>query len=111
MPNSNHSWVQGVIYVAAGVVSGIIVINALFAPNPSMFSSTVAGILLIAAMAFLYFLPTIVGHKKSNARAIFFLNLFLGWTAIGWIVAMIWGLTRDVPPRTMVIVQRQRDGE
>lgn len=38
-----------------------------------------------------YFLPSFVaaavGHR--NGRTIFLLNLFLGWTVLGWIVAMV----------------------
>ena len=45
----------------------------------------------------LYFLPSIIGHNKRNFGAIFVLNLFLGWTVIGWIVALIWALTVDSP--------------
>ncbi|MDQ7018000.1 MAG: superinfection immunity protein [Robiginitomaculum sp.] len=43
----------------------------------------------------LYFLPWIIalirGHH--NAGAIFLLNVLLGWTFIGWIVAFIWSFT------------------
>lgn len=46
----------------------------------------------------LYFLPSIVGRHKYNFPAIFILNLLLGWTVIGWIVALIWALTADSPP-------------
>lgn len=39
-----------------------------------------------------YFLPFIValsrGHR--NTLAIFFLNAFLGWTLLGWVVAIVW---------------------
>jgi uncharacterized membrane protein YqaE (UPF0057 family) len=41
----------------------------------------------------LYFLPTVIGWNKKNVGAIFVLNLLLGWTAIGWIVAMVWACT------------------
>jgi Superinfection immunity protein len=40
----------------------------------------------------LYFVPTIIAHMrdvKAYAK-IFFVNLFLGWTLIGWIAALIW---------------------
>lgn len=47
--------------------------------------------------AALYFLPSIVGRAKRNFPAIFMLNLFLGWTVIGWIVALIWASTADFP--------------
>jgi hypothetical protein len=54
---------------------------------------------LVLAMA-LYFLPTLIGHEKDNAVAIFVLNLLLGWTIIGWIVALVWALTVDTPQVT-----------
>ena len=54
----------------------------------------------IAATA-LYFLPTIIGGKKRNANAIFTLNLLLGWSVIGWIVALVWATTAEPPaPKT-----------
>jgi len=38
----------------------------------------------------LYFLPGIVAHGRDlkNTTAIFLLNLFLGWTLVGWVVAL-----------------------
>ena len=46
-----------------------------------------------------YFLPSIIAlaHSKRNTLAIFLLNLFFGWTFIGWIVALIWAAKVDVP--------------
>lgn len=38
----------------------------------------------------LYFLPAIIGRHKRDAAGIFLLNLFLGWTVIGWVIALIW---------------------
>jgi hypothetical protein len=45
---------------------------------------------------FLYFLPTMVAfsRKHHNSGALFVLNLFLGWTFLGWVVAMVWSLTQ-----------------
>lgn len=47
----------------------------------------------------LYFLPSLVAARarKRNSAAIFLFNLFLGWTLIGWIVALIWSATKDSP--------------
>lgn len=50
---------------------------------------------LMAVFLFLYFLPGIVGLHKRNAMAIFALDLLLGWTVMGWLVALIWALTKD----------------
>ena len=58
-----------------------------------------ASILIIIVVSlFLYFLPTVIGWRKRNATAIFVLNLFLGWTFIGWIVALVWACTQDSRP-------------
>jgi len=53
------------------------------------------GFLLFGLGLALYFLPTIVGNTKSNIGAIFMLNLLLGWTLIGWVVALVWAMTND----------------
>jgi Superinfection immunity protein len=49
----------------------------------------------------LYFLPSIIGHNRRNAAGIFLLNFFLGWTFIGWIVALIWACTAE--PRVPIV--------
>jgi len=51
----------------------------------------------LLSFALAYFLPSIVAiaRKKKNAVAIFMLNLFLGWSFVGWVVALVWALMRD----------------
>ena len=57
------------------------------------------GLLIIFLSACLYFLPWIVARsrRKRNSAAIGVLNLFLGWTVIGWIVALVWAAMVDAP--------------
>lgn len=43
----------------------------------------------------LYFMPTFVGLGKRNSFAIFMTNLLLGWTFLGWAVALIWACTAE----------------
>ncbi len=47
----------------------------------------------------IYFLPTFtaIQNKKLNMKAIFTLNLLLGWSIVGWIVSLVWATTKDVP--------------
>ncbi len=54
------------------------------------------GLFLIPFGA-IHFLPTIIAALRNsrNVVGIFLLNLFLGWTVIGWIVALIWALRSD----------------
>jgi hypothetical protein len=46
-----------------------------------------------------YFLPSIIAFARSkrDVASIFVLNLLLGWTFIGWIIALVWALKHDVP--------------
>ncbi len=52
-----------------------------------------------------YFLPSLIAlfRGKSNTAAIVLLNLFLGWTFIGWVVALIWSVTKDKEMQTIVV--------
>jgi hypothetical protein len=47
-------------------------------------------------IAVIYFLPTFIalGSGHRNVAAIFILNIFLGWTGLGWIGALIWSCVR-----------------
>lgn len=40
----------------------------------------------------IYFLPAIVAIKRQhcNTLAILVLNIFLGWTFLGWVGALVW---------------------
>ena len=60
-------------------------------------------VFLIIFCILIYFLPAIVGCKKQNAYSIFLLNLFLGFTVVGWVVALVWAYTKDPEPKTIVI--------
>jgi hypothetical protein len=57
--------------------------------NPD-FSKLVVGLAVYLAPAAVAGNP---GHR--NAVAIFVLNLSLGWTVIGWLVALIWACTAN----------------
>ena len=50
-------------------------------------------LLIIGAFFALYMLPTVVAYfrKKRNLVPILLVNLLLGWSLIGWIVAMVYG--------------------
>lgn len=54
--------------------------------------NTYMGIGTAVTAALFYFPPTIVAwiRQHPNRVSIFLLNLLLGWTVIGWFVALIW---------------------
>lgn len=61
-------------------------------------------ILVFLAAGAVYFIPTIAGWYKRNVTAIFVLNLLLGWTLIGWVVALAWACTED--SETQVVIKQ-----
>ena len=52
---------------------------------------------ILAIVAAFYFLPTLIGLGKRNRGAIFVLNAFLGWTFIGWVLALVWACMAEEP--------------
>ncbi len=56
---------------------------------------SIMAILSTVIVLGLYFIPAIVARRRDHHQrlAIFFLNLLLGWTLLGWIIALIWSLT------------------
>lgn len=53
------------------------------------------GFVILAILIGLYFLPAIIAARRHhrNKTPIFLLNLFLGWTLIGWVGALVWSTT------------------
>jgi uncharacterized membrane protein YhaH (DUF805 family) len=91
------------IKVGQAVMLGVLLASlpARAATQPSDGTHT-GGIVLLVVVLACYFLPAIVaaGRRHHNAGAIFFLDLLLGWTVVGWIAAFIWALTN--PARVVV---------
>jgi hypothetical protein len=58
---------------------------------------------LLGVVCFLfYFLPTFVGffRKHPNMTPILIVNIFLGWTLVGYVVALAWAFTAQEEPKT-----------
>ena len=51
-------------------------------------------ILIFIAIFTIYFLPSIVSasRKHPSDNSIFVVNLFLGWTFLGWVISLAWAL-------------------
>jgi hypothetical protein len=56
------------------------------------------GVIALSRGLLLYWLPAFVAERRRHRQttAIVVLNLLLGWTFVGWVVALVWALT--VPP-------------
>ncbi|NED88858.1 superinfection immunity protein [Streptomyces sp. SID11233] len=61
---------------------------------------SISGLVLIVVIVLAYFVPTVVAFTRgvSNSGSVFVLNLFLGWTLVGWVVALAMA-ARSTEPR------------
>lgn len=76
---------------------------------------------LLVIFGVVYFLPPIVAYSRRhrNAGAIFVMTILLGWTAIGWVVALIWASTantesrpsKEAPPGGLLGMMERRKAE
>jgi len=60
--------------------------------------SYLGGLLLFGIGLFLYFIPTWIAWGKKNCDSVIAINLFLGWTFVGWVIALAMSLSNDKPP-------------
>jgi hypothetical protein len=65
--------------------------------------NAVMSLMLIVVMLATYFFPAIIAAFRGhhNLLAIFLLNMFLGWSGLGWVGALVWAATqvqRPFPP-------------
>jgi len=53
-------------------------------------------VLMFLTSLAIYLLPTIIAafRRHPNALAIFLIDFLLGWTAVGWIGALVWSLIK-----------------
>jgi hypothetical protein len=63
------------------------------------------ALVLLIVLGCLYFLPTIIAYNREhhNRLAIFLLNLFLGWTVLGWVAALVWSATAVQKPGQVIV--------
>jgi hypothetical protein len=63
------------------------------------------SIIVVIVFILIYFFPSVIAFSKSksNTAAIFVLNLFLGWSFIGWIVALVWALSKDKETQPIIV--------
>lgn len=73
-------------------------------------AATGLGILFIAVL--IYFAPSLIASRRQvpNAGSVLVINLFLGWTLIGWVVALAMA-ARDAPPVDRKAQREQRQLE
>jgi hypothetical protein len=57
---------------------------------------------VMVIIAAIYFAPTITAWQKPQRGSVFAINFFLGWTLIGWVVALAWAAKNELPPQVII---------
>ena len=54
----------------------------------------ILGLIVLVIGFAIYFLPTLVAQSRNNPAgcAIAVINIFFGWTLLGWVIALVWAL-------------------
>lgn len=86
------------VFLAVGAAALLVAVVLWIRADPGISHERVQSVLVMTGVIFgvaIYFLTTIAARGKKNANAIFILNLFLGWTLLGWVVALVWANMED----------------
>lgn len=81
-----------VIIVQAMVMMGFV--KPVFSFSYSYATDMIIVSLSVIAACFIYMIPTCVAasRRHRNTMAIAVLNLFFGWTLLGFVVCLVWSL-------------------
>jgi hypothetical protein len=57
-------------------------------------------VLVFGILFSVYFFPWIVSKMRESSKStgVFVLNLFLGWTFLGWVIALVWAVSSEIKP-------------
>lgn len=72
------------------LLTGWVNLGEMLESLPKSLSTQLGGGLVLAAIAAIYFFPTLIAkmRKTRNSNGIFVLNFLIGWTIIGWIACL-----------------------
>lgn len=70
---------------------------ASYEPPTAIYWVTFLGALMIAVCILCYLIPTIVAILRdcTNKAAIILINVFLGWSGVGFLAALIWSIVGE----------------
>jgi len=89
--------VVSIIRVPLLVALLFMVLGTVFIVLPTKTAMSLGKLVLVTGLFALYFLPSMIavhrGHR--NGMAIGVVNLFLGWTFLGWVVTLAWACTNN----------------
>ncbi|TEA79811.1 superinfection immunity protein [Allopusillimonas ginsengisoli] len=79
------------VFLRIFALAALVLFSFAVGSGTNQIAAIMTPVFFISAIA-LYFLPTIEGNlrKQANINSIALVNIFLGWTLVGWVVAIAW---------------------
>jgi Superinfection immunity protein len=61
-------------------------------------------VVFLLVLTFSYFLPTVVAvsNKHPSIAGILLLNLFFGWSVLGWVISLVWAVSKPQVPQVII---------
>ena len=88
----NFYWVYIAVLSVYSLVSFVF-----FAPQtPNIIA--LKSVIELIIIGIVYILPSLIAHRRKHHQriSISLLNIFLGWTLLGWVAALIWSASASV---------------
>jgi len=72
----------------------------------ALLGSAIFSIILGLFILWIYFLPTFIASKRNNHfSSVLLINLFFGWSLVGWIIALAIALSSP----KIIVVEKNED--
>ena len=86
--------------------------RGLAAVAPSSAGISFLGIIVLIIFFGAYFIPGIVASARHvpNQASVWIINIFLGWTLVGWVVALAMAARSQLPAQQVIIQQGWQQG-
>lgn len=102
--NRPVAWVFRVPAKAWAIAASLTALAVFAISQPQKFSDSIQtlfasaiSILAIGVVLAIYLAPAIIGRKKRHFNSLLVINIFLGWTLLGWVIALAWAVADDKP--------------
>lgn len=85
------------VIVGLGIVITSLAVPQLLDAGPNILGTIISIFLflfMIACVFCCYFFPWLIASDKHSRSSIFVVNLFFGWTLIGWVVCLAWAVSK-----------------
>ena len=81
--------------------------HGLAAVAPSSAGISFLGIIVLIILLVAYFIPGIVASVRHvpNQASVWIINIFLGWTLVGWVVALAMAARSQLPAQQVIVQQ------